>query len=104
MIDIALKHWIYELCIDQLFNGIQKNFTFTTRDIYTCKKGDTFRKIVAYADLDMGDGRGTAFYTFTDCVITQNKGRWLDFKCFYVEDSRNCKPYMRHHVIHSFEK
>ena len=26
MIKIALKHWIYDLCITQLFNGIAKNF------------------------------------------------------------------------------
>jgi len=26
MIKLALKHLIYELCIEQLFNGIRKNF------------------------------------------------------------------------------
>lgn len=27
MIKTVIKHWIYDFCIDQVFNGIQKNFT-----------------------------------------------------------------------------
>ena len=33
MIKIALKHWIYEKCIDVLFEGICRNFAFLNRNM-----------------------------------------------------------------------
>ena len=33
MIKIALKHWIYEKCIDVLFEGICRNFAYLRKDV-----------------------------------------------------------------------
>jgi hypothetical protein len=43
MIKIALKHWIYDYCINLIFKGIASNFT--TFNIKSIKKGDWFRII-----------------------------------------------------------
>lgn len=54
MIKIALKHWIYEICIDRIFSNIQKNFI--PPNPKTCiidnniKNGDMFRKIIVSYD------------------------------------------------------
>jgi hypothetical protein len=46
MIGIALKHFIYDICIDQVFNGIEKNFVQCNRRLSIVRVGDKFRKIV----------------------------------------------------------
>jgi len=43
MIKVALKHWIYEVCIEQLFSGITKNFNIG--NFLRFKKGDHFEYI-----------------------------------------------------------
>jgi len=43
MIKVALKHWIYEVCIEQVFNGIAKNFNSVIRSY---KKGDKFSRLI----------------------------------------------------------
>jgi len=44
MIKTFIKHWIYELCIQQLFNAFNRNFSTTSR-LYNMKVGDTFYSI-----------------------------------------------------------
>jgi hypothetical protein len=43
MIKVALKHWIYDYCIDLIFDNIFKNFTFF--DISKIKVKDKFKLI-----------------------------------------------------------
>lgn len=43
MIKIALKHWIYERCIDMLFDNIARNFKVIRTKI---KVGDYYRRLV----------------------------------------------------------
>jgi len=48
MIKIALKHWIYEKCIDTLFTAISRNFgnpILETKKIGEIKVGDRFHEI-----------------------------------------------------------
>jgi len=44
MIRTAIKHWIFEVCIEQMFNGFFKNFVTVHRNIKyeRLKEGDTF--------------------------------------------------------------
>jgi hypothetical protein len=44
MIKTFIKHWIYELCIQQLFNAFNRNFSTPSR-LYNMKVGDTFYSI-----------------------------------------------------------
>lgn len=39
MIRIALKHWIYELCIDKFFERIYKNFSIFDKSLQNYKIG-----------------------------------------------------------------
>ena len=46
MIKTALKHWIYETCIEQIFVGINKNFKVNTMlSKNFVKPGDRFKRI-----------------------------------------------------------
>lgn len=45
MIKTFIKHWIYELCIEQLFNAFTRNFKIQP-DLQNVKIGDTFEMIV----------------------------------------------------------
>jgi hypothetical protein len=45
MIDIALKHFIYDICIDVVFSKICNNFNFNLVDPIKLKKGDTCSSI-----------------------------------------------------------
>ena len=44
MIKTALKHWIYELCINQIFNAINSNFTTVPKKLQL-KIGETYSEI-----------------------------------------------------------
>ena len=60
MIKIALKHWIYEKCIDVLFEGICRNFAFLNRNILgKIKVGDRFHEILV---LDNGSIIDTKYF------------------------------------------
>jgi hypothetical protein len=50
MIDTALKHFIYDICIDQIFNAIQKNFIPAKQDAWRqLKQGYHYQWIEATA-------------------------------------------------------
>ena len=40
-----MKHWVYELCIQQCFNAFCRNFS-TTSKLHNVKIGDTFNSII----------------------------------------------------------
>jgi len=44
MIKVALKHWIYEVCIEQMFAGIFKNFNSPLMN--KLRIGDKFNRII----------------------------------------------------------
>jgi hypothetical protein len=53
MIKIALKHWIYDYCINVAFDNIQKNFIIKT--LPSLKVGEYYKKIgfkVTNSDID----------------------------------------------------
>ena len=70
MIKIALKHWIYEKCIDVLFKTINNNFLLGHK-VNEFKVGDKFEYIVIK---DSNPGYLIRMY---DCTITENMGRRL---------------------------
>ena len=45
MIKTALKHWIYEVCIDKLFSSIVDNFGNVNEKLWIFKEGNTFSYI-----------------------------------------------------------
>lgn len=47
MIDIALKHFIYEACINTLFNGIRKNFFLPSKALPDFKVGQTYQYLTS---------------------------------------------------------
>lgn len=72
MIKIALKHFIYEKCIDVLFNAIENNFCTNTENS-EFKIGDTFEHItVALHDLPRGAPRKGLRIVMYDCTIVDN--------------------------------
>jgi len=105
MIKVALKHWIFEVCINVLFSFTEKNFKRNIpRDVFALKKGDTFKSVVSY-DLDMGDGRGDGDYSFIDCVVTRESKYSLDFRGWYVEGNRYCNSvWIKYWSIKEFRK
>ena len=80
MIKVALKHWIYEACIEQLFNGIMENFIGDRK----LKKGITYKclrfkresysvemheaTVVGYIDLDAVEIYSTEVIAFNNNV------------------------------------
>jgi len=47
MIKVALKHWIYEICLEQLFNGISESFKIGDRSP-VFNVGDRFDYLTVY--------------------------------------------------------
>jgi hypothetical protein len=47
MIKIALKHWIYDYCIDLIFKGISSNFNKTSIQF---KRGDKFSLVECWCN------------------------------------------------------
>jgi len=68
MIKTALKHWIYEVCIDQLFAGIMRNFKSFQGGSKDFKVGDIFHYIVTTSNGPSGESLG--FVEYGECVIT----------------------------------
>jgi len=105
MIKIALKHFIYDACINVLFSSIEKNFVSISRDLFSAKRGDKFKRITAYGDIDMGDGRRKNYYNFIDCVIISATKHSLDFSGYYVEGEKQSKYiFIRYWAIASYQK
>lgn len=48
MIKTFIKHWVYELCIQQLFKGFSRNFRAASK-LHNVKVGDSFRYIIIIA-------------------------------------------------------
>ena len=65
MLDIALKHCIYEVCIDTLFTSIRRNF----HKAHRIKKGDRIGRILE---------RDVLPAEFYDCIVTSVKGDYID--------------------------
>jgi hypothetical protein len=61
MIKTTLKHWIYELCIKQLFDAIKLNFSLL--NVKSFKVGDKFKEIH-----EINNGVATIY---RNCKITQ---------------------------------
>ena len=77
MIKVALKHWIYELCIEQIFENIKNNFVIKLNP-YQFKKGEIYTYILLY-----GECRAIQRYNCVDCKIidVNHKGGWFAFSC-----------------------
>lgn len=75
MIDTAIKHFIYEVCIDTLFNGIQKNFV--NPSIFHLGAHFKYIKTKCYINEDTRDEYDfplsvvDIYYMITDVIITQ---------------------------------
>jgi hypothetical protein len=67
MIDIALKHYIYDLCIDVLFNGFARNF----KKVFRIKVGDKFNLLV------QNNLSRSEFYDVTVTKVYKDKQRDL---------------------------
>ena len=48
MIKIALKHWIYELCINQMFENFSENLPKNKEPLSNVKHGERFKYITFY--------------------------------------------------------
>jgi hypothetical protein len=69
VIKVALKHWIYDYCINILFNHIKNNFsTFNIKQKF--KVGEKYRIIEELG----GNGYGRIYY---DCVIINGDYEWF---------------------------
>lgn len=66
MIRTWLKHMIYEICINEIFDGIQRNFQLANVDFSSFSVGDYVRVQVIFKDTQK---------TFTSCrVAYKHKG------------------------------
>jgi hypothetical protein len=71
MIDTAIKHFIYEICIDTIFLAVRKNFVKPKIPLPTFRIGD-FYKYIEMLDFNNVTGK---FYdiTITDIEIECNQ-------------------------------
>jgi len=69
MIKIALKHWIYEVCIEQLFDGISRNFIIPKNMLRTFQIGEQY-EIMKYSEKLIGDGE-EIFWLYN--IIVENQ-------------------------------
>ena len=75
MIKIALKHWIYEKCIDVLFKAIDNNFCFGPEK-NGFKVGDKFKYIYILSKDPLLTLSPSGRCTLYDCTILNNdRGR-----------------------------
>jgi len=104
MIKVALKHFIYEACINVMFDNIIKHFITTERDLYNVKPGDKVRNITmrgyfnnAAAYNDEGDA---SVHYFSECTITDFSNKYsLSFHGRYRGKFGNY--YLKYsHIIH----
>jgi hypothetical protein len=81
MIDTALKHFIYETCLDVVFDNITKNFALASVDIVNAKKGDKFRFILIYGYMGgfRNDTGSNSVHEFIDCVVIKTSKYSLHF-------------------------
>lgn len=85
MIKIALKHWIYEKCINVLFDGIKKNFNLSRN--YPVRVGEFYSTIIIKFDNERSalvpDPLIRAIYY--NCVITDVNGAWFTFETTRID-------------------
>ena len=91
MIKIALKHWIYEKCIDVLFKYISKNFLIS-REQNEFKVRDKFEYIILKPHIT--DDRLS--FRMYNCTILENKHETLllefsNSEYFNYNDNYTCK-------------
>lgn len=72
MIKLALKHWVYEQCIDVLFNAVKNNFS----DRYRFKVGDKY-VYLAITCVDTTKWH----YVFNNVTITRTYYHMVAFEC-----------------------
>jgi len=93
MIKIALKHWIYELAINQIFNGIKKNFdtskNFKKFYLENFKIGDRFG-LIEKNNFSMD--RNLIYYNckiVDKCVkdFSYFKQEYIEIICCYIENT-----------------
>lgn len=65
MIKTALKHWIYEFCIDRFFDGIFKNFEIYEHKVTDFNVGDCIQ-LMLYV--------GHSKFEFRMCRVIYKKG------------------------------
>jgi hypothetical protein len=72
MIKVALKHWIYDYCINLLFDTIKINFSVSSVSIdkRNIKIGDNFRSIEVYSDIKKYR------YIYCNCIILNKEMRY----------------------------
>ncbi len=66
MIKLAMKHFIYELCIDKFFENVFDNFHIFEYDISTFSVGDHFKLKIYYQD---------SCTNFDRCRVLYKKGK-----------------------------
>jgi hypothetical protein len=64
MIKVALKHWIYEFCIDKIFDGIRENFQLY-EGLHTLSLGDHLELKILIEDGEI---------VFKKCNVVYKKG------------------------------
>jgi hypothetical protein len=69
MIKVALKHWIYERCLDVLFERIQSNFIGFVVNVNNLKIGDS---------LELIEDKSGRYY---NCVIVSIENDNIYFSC-----------------------
>jgi hypothetical protein len=72
MIKIALKHWIYDYCIDLVFKEIKSNFFINCLNMKNIKIGDRFgviEKDITITNKSFDLNAGVYKRLFFDCII-----------------------------------
>jgi len=54
MLKIVLKHLIYEVCIEQFFTGVFKNFMVVKKNLWNIKTGNRYAKITVHHPSQIG--------------------------------------------------
>lgn len=75
MIRVALKHWIYEICINKFFEGIYKNFDVCDITLQSYKVGQYIHHLQIKAD------ETDYIYDLYKCKIVYKKGKKAVIEC-----------------------
>jgi len=83
MIKTALKHFIYELCIEKIFDSVARNFS---PNVKRYVKGERYERLVTYS-------RGTHVYyniTIIDCDTHTIKFSYVSAASYYPKKRTYC--------------
>jgi len=93
MIKVALKHWIYELCLGQMFNSIHRNFSDIPRTVLDCLKVGASYDTMVYINFITGqriDFHNVEIIRIEDVLILakcyREKGDDQIEKMFFISD------------------